>query len=201
MFMLQPQSMNDATLHDIPKILPRIQAKSTEIGFTMPSDLYIGTLLKTLITSKPAGRFLELGTGISLSLAWMIDGLIGEASLVTIDNDPALISIAKEFFGHDDRLDIVCADGTDWIKSYQGSSFDLVFADAWPGKYSETEEILSLIKLGGFYVIDDMTTQPNWPDGHEDNVTWLVDYLEAREDFVLTKMGWGTGIIVAVRVS
>jgi predicted O-methyltransferase YrrM len=200
MFMPQSQSMNDATLHDIPSILPQIQAKSTEIGFTMPSDLYIGTLLKTLMTSKPGGRFLELGTGIGLSLAWMIDGLIGAASLVTIDNDPALTSIAKEFFGHDDRLSIVCADGADWIAAYDGLSFDLVFADAWPGKYSQTEEILALIKPGGFYVIDDMTTQPNWPDGHEDNVTWLVDYLEDREDFVLTKMGWGTGMIVAVRL-
>ena len=77
----------------------------------------------------------------------------------------------------------------------------MVFADAWPGKYSETEEILSLIKPGGFYVIDDMTAQPNWPDGHEDNVSWLVNYLETREDFVLAKMGWGTGMIVAVRLS
>ncbi|WP_020568715.1 O-methyltransferase [Neolewinella persica] len=192
--------MNDATLHDIPSILPGIQAKSAEIGFTMPSDLYIGTMLKTLMSSKPGGRFLESGTGIGLSLAWMVEGLVGEASLVTIDNDPVLTGIANEFFSHDNRLSILCADGADWITSYVGPSFDLVFADAWPGKYSQTKEILALIKPGGFYVIDDMTTQPNWPDGHEDNVTWLVDYLEAREDFVLTKMGWGTGVIVAVRV-
>jgi predicted O-methyltransferase YrrM len=192
--------MNDTILQDIPKVLPQIQAKSAEIGFTMPSDLYIGTLLKTLISSKPDGRFLELGTGIGLSLAWMAEGLTADASLITVDNDPELIAIAKGFFGQYDRLNIVCADGVDWIKSYQGPSFDLVFADAWPGKYSETEEILALIKPSGFYVVDDMTAQPNWPDGHEDNVAWLVDYLEAREDFVLTKMGWGTGMIVAVRL-
>jgi predicted O-methyltransferase YrrM len=192
--------MNDTIIHDIPEILPEIQAKSAEIGFTMPSDLYIGTLLKTLISSKPDGRFLELGTGIGLSLAWMRDGLTPDGKLITVDNDPQLTNIAKDFFGKDDRLDIVCADGSTWIKSYQGPSFDLVFADAWPGKYSETEEILDLSSPGGFYVIDDMATQPNWPDGHEDKVTWLVDYLESREDFVLTKMGWGTGVIVAVRV-
>jgi len=92
--------MNDATLHDIPNILPRIQAKSTEIGFTMPSDLYIGTLLKTLMTSKPGGRFLELGTGIGLSLAWMVEGLVGDATMVTVDNDPELIAIAKSFCTH-----------------------------------------------------------------------------------------------------
>lgn len=193
--------MNDATLHDIPNILPRIQAKSTEIGFTMPSDLYIGTLLKTLMTSKPGGRFLELGTGIGLSLAWMVEGLVGDATMVTVDNDPELIAIAKDFFGNEDRLSIVCADGADWITAYQGPSFDLVFADAWPGKYSQIEEILALINPGGFYVVDDMTAQPNWPEGHEENVTWLVDYLEKRTDFVLTKIGWGTGVIVAVRLT
>ena len=32
----------------------------------MPSDLFIGTLLKTLITSKPKSKILELGTGIGL---------------------------------------------------------------------------------------------------------------------------------------
>jgi len=46
-----------------------------------------------------------------------------------------------------------------------------------------------------------MTVQPNWPDGHEDKATRLVAYLETREDFVLTKMGWSTGVIVAARVT
>lgn len=191
--------MNDAHIQDLPTILTGIQAKSAEIGFTMPSDLYIGTLLKTLMRSKPGGHFLELGTGVGLSLAWMLDGLTPGASLITVDNDPALITIAGNFFGGNKQLEIVCLDGTEWIKAYTGPNFDLIFADAWPGKYSETAELLALIKPGGFYVIDDMTAQPNWPAGHEDNVTWLVDYLEKREDFVLTKMSWSTGVIVAVR--
>lgn len=191
--------MNDAIIKDIPKPYPQIRAKSEETGFTMPSDLYIGTLLKTLMSSKPGGHFLELGTGIGLSLAWMIDGLSDNASLITIDNDPALTAIANDFFGHDERVDIVCEDGTAWINRYTGPAFDLVFADAWPGKYSETKEILAMIKPGGFYLIDDMTTQPNWPAGHEDKVAWLVDYLEKRNDFTLTKMNWSTGVIVAVK--
>lgn len=191
--------MNDSNIQDIPSIHSTIEKKSKEIGFTMPSDIYIGTLLKTLITSKPAGRFLELGTGIGLSLSWMIDGMDATASLITVDNDPALISIANEFFGKDKRVEIVCEDGSKWIQNYQGHKFDLVFADAWPGKYSEIDEILDFIKIGGFYVIDDMTTQPNWPEGHHKNVDRLVSYLEKREDFSLTKMNWSTGLIIAVK--
>ncbi|MFB0907398.1 MAG: hypothetical protein QMB03_03790 [Spirosomataceae bacterium] len=65
---------------------------------------------------------------------------------------------------------LYASDGSEWIKSYSGDKFDLIFADAWPGKYSELKETLNLLKVGGFYVIDDMTQQPNWPDGHDKNV-------------------------------
>ena len=41
-----------------------IESKSLEIDFSMPSDLYVGTLLKTLVSSKPGANILELGTGI-----------------------------------------------------------------------------------------------------------------------------------------
>ncbi|SFR83181.1 O-methyltransferase [Maribacter stanieri] len=191
--------MNDTNIQDIPKIHTEITRKSEEIGFTMPSDLYVGSFLKTLIASKPNGRFLEIGTGIGLSLSWMIEGMDADSKLISVDNDPALISIASSYFGDDDRVEVICKDGTDWIKEYSGSKFDLIFADAWPGKYSVIDEVLDLLQVGGFYIIDDMTKQPNWPEGHEDNVIVLTAYLEQREDLQLTKMNWSTGLIMAVK--
>jgi len=193
--------MNDAQIKNIPNAYTTIEQKSEDIGFTMPSDLYVGTLLKTLVSSKPNGNFLELGTGIGLSLSWMVDGMNNDARLTTIDNDGELIGIPNRYFGKDERVNIVCADATDWIKQYQGPLFDLVFADAWPGKYSEIEEILALIQIGGFYVVDDMCRQPNWPEKHEDNVKQLVAYLENRKDFTLTKLNWSTGLIIAVKTN
>lgn len=191
--------MKDSNILDIPKLHLEIEAKSKEIGFTMPSDLFIGTLLKTLITSKPKSHLLELGTGIGLSLSWMIDGMDSDSKIVTIDNDPKLTEIAKSYFETDERVEIICADGSEWIKNYNGEKFDLVFADAWPGKYSEIDEILELIKVGGFYIIDDMLAQPNWPEGHQENVNKLIEYLENRNDFNLTKLNWSTGLVIATR--
>ena len=191
--------MIDSNILNKPSIHHKIEAKSKEIGFTMPSDLYIGTLLKTLITSKPHSNFLELGTGIGLSLSWMIDGMDAHSRLISVDNDPKLIDIASDYFGSDERVRLVCQDGSEWIKAYKGAKFDLIFADAWPGKYSEIEEVLDLLKVGGLYVIDDMTAQPNWPAGHQDNVESLVAYLESREDLNLTKMNWSTGLIIAAK--
>ncbi|UJH90293.1 methyltransferase domain-containing protein [Antarcticibacterium sp. 1MA-6-2] len=191
--------MNDFNIQNKPGILSEVENISKEIGFTMPSDIYIGTLLKTLITSKPNSNLLELGTGIGLSLSWMIDGMDSDSKLTSIDNDPELIEIAKNFFGQDKRVELICADGTEWINNYTGEKFDLVFADAWPGKYSEINRILDLIKIGGIYIIDDMSTQPNWPEGHQENVDGLIEYLENRKDLNLTKMNWSTGIIIAAK--
>lgn len=191
--------MNDSNIQDIPKMHTKIARKAKEIGFTMPSDLYVGSFLKTLITSKPSGRFLEIGTGIGLSLSWMIEGLDENSKLISVDNDEELIAISKQFFGDNEQVELICEDGTKWLQQYDGAKFDLIFADAWPGKYSEIEEVLNLIKVGGFYIIDDMTMQTNWPEGHENYVRDLVELLEKRDDFIITKMNWSTGLIVAVK--
>ncbi len=191
--------MNDSTILDIPKVYPEIVTKSKEIGFTMPSDLYIGSLLKTLIASKPAANILELGTGIGLSLSWMIDGMDIDSKITTVDIDPELIKIAQTNFEKDKRVNIICQDGTKWIKEYTGKKFDLIFADAWPGKYSEIDEVLDFLAIGGIYIIDDMSSQPNWPDGHQKYVDNLILYLEERKDFSLAKLSWSTGIVIAVR--
>lgn len=191
--------MDQTNILDTPQVYPELLAKSKEIGFTMPSDMYIGTFLKTLVSSKPNGNFLELGTGMSLSLAWMLEGMDMNSKLISIDNDEELIQIAKDFFANDQRLQLVCADGDVWLSQYNGEKFDLIFADAWPGKYSCLDEVLKLIKVGGFYVIDDMRKQANWPVGHEYNASSLIKVLETKEDFTITKMDWSTGVIVAVK--
>lgn len=192
--------MNQAIIMDMPALYPELLDKSSEIGFHMPSDQYIGTLLKTLVASKPVGNFLELGTGIGLSLSWMLDGMDNASKLTSIDNDGSLIAIAKEFFATEERLFLECQDGTTWIKQNQHKKFDLIFADAWPGKYDLLDETLGMLKSGGFYVIDDMNPQSNWPDGHADKATALITELENRKDITLTKMDWSTGVIVAVKL-
>jgi len=191
--------MDQTIIKNVPEVYSRIVEKSKEIGFTMPSDIYIGSFLKTLIASKPKANILELGTGIGLSLSWMIDGMDGESRLISVDNDPELIKNVKSLLEDDPRVEIICEDGSKWIKTYNGDKFDVIFADAWPGKYSAINEILDLIQVGGFYIIDDMVPQPNWPEGHEKNVKDLIQYLENRKDITLTKMNWSTGVILAVK--
>ncbi|AXT61437.1 SAM-dependent methyltransferase [Aquimarina sp. AD10] len=191
--------MNDSNITDFPKVYSALEKLAKEIHFSMPSDPYIGTLLKTLITSKPNANILELGTGIGLSLSWMITGMDDSSKLTTLDNDPKLIKSIQEYFKNEERVTIINTDGATWIKNYTGQKFDLIFADTWPGKFYELEETLALVKPNGFYVIDDMITQSNWPVGHQQKVDQLIKTLENRKDFNLTKMNWASGIIIATK--
>ncbi|MFT6319798.1 MAG: hypothetical protein ACJAT4_000715 [Granulosicoccus sp.] len=42
-------------------------------------------------------------------------------------------------------------------------------------------------------------SQPNWLDGHQKQVDSLIEFLENRTDFNLTKMNWSTRIILATK--
>lgn len=184
----------------LPAIYNTLIEKSQEIGFTMPSDILVGSLLKTLIASKPSSHILELGTGIGLSLSWMIEGLDKDSKIISIDNDSTLITIVKSFFGDDPRIKLVCEDGSKWISNYQGVGFDLVLADAWPGKFSDLDQLLVHIKIGGFYIIDDINPQSNWPEGHQEKVEKLIHFLESKQDFSMTKIDWSTGVIIMTKL-
>lgn len=177
----------------------KLLQKSNDIGFSMPSDEEAGTLLRTLVASKPGGQFLELGTGMGLSLAWMVDGLDAESQIVSIDNDQKLIDIVSPEFEQDDHVSISCFDGAEWIKNYKGPALDLIFADAWPGKYELLDETIALLKPGGLYVIDDMLEQPSWPDGHAEKAQKLSEYLLSAQNLTVTQMNWSTGIFICTK--
>lgn len=175
-------------------------AKSTEeIGFTMPAELSTGVFLKTLAATKPAGKFLELGTGTGLSTCWILDGMDGDATLTSIDNDPVLLAIARQFLGEDGRLKLLQTDGGLWLEENATLKFDYIFADTWPGKYFQLDEVLGMLSKGGLYIVDDMLPQPNWPEGHAEKAAAFIQYLENRSDLVLTKLHWASGLIVAVK--
>ena len=168
-------------------------------GFTMASDVLTCSLLRTLAASKPAGKFLELGTGTGLSTAWILDGMDENSTLVSIDNEAKFLEIAERFLGGDSRLSLVDTDGAAWVEANKNEKYDYIFADTWHGKYLMLDEVLAMLNKGGLYIIDDMLPQPNWPEGHDQKAINLIKYLEAREDLLLTKQVWATGIIVGVK--
>ena len=190
-------------LHEIKQPLPSmyrdIERATLSSGFTMPSDIQTCGLLRTLASTKPGGKFLELGTGSGLATSWILDGMDLSSVLTSIDHDESLLSIARSSLGDDKRLHLILSDGEEWVMKNKGSRYDYIFADTWHGKYLLLDEVLGMVKPGGIYIIDDMIEQPNWPDGHAIKASNLISYLDSRSDFFITKQSWASGIVVAVK--
>jgi len=184
-----------------PACLEAILAETASLGFSMGSNALTGSLLRALAATKPGGRLLELGTGTGLSAAWLLEGMDLDARLTSVDNDGRVQEVAKRYFGRDQRCTFVAADGGDFLQQWRGGPFDLMFADAWPGKYSHLRAALDILATGGLYVVDDLLPQPNWPPGHQANVDLLLEALAARQDLLLTKLDWSTGSLIAAKRS
>ena len=192
--------MNQAINHPLPKAYTEIDLATKASGFTMASDIQTCSLLRTLAASKPAGKFLELGTGTGLSTAWILDGMDTASILVSIDNEAGFLAIAEDHLGQDSRLTLTLTDCGEWVEQHKNEKYDYIFADTWHGKYLMLEEVLQMLNKGGYYIIDDMLPQPNWPEGHDLKAIKLIEDLEKRPDLVLTKQVWATGIVIAVKV-
>ena len=182
-----------------PAKLASIGARTTEIQFSMGSEILVGALLRTLAVSKPKGQFLELGTGTGIATAWLLSGMNSESSLVSVDSDPVAQQVAREALGEDQRLTLVNCCAMEFLGKQTAETFDLVFADAMPGKYQGLADALAVVKPGGFYVIDDMLPQPNWPEGHQAKVSVLLEKLAGNRNFQIIPLVWSSGVVIAVR--
>ena len=191
--------MKDSTFKQFPKAIQAIEEATKALGFNMASEPKTGSLLSTLASAKPGGRFLELGTGTGLSAAWILLGMDADATLISVDNDADAQAIAIQQLGTDKRVQFVLEDGATYLQNNQAERFDFIFADAWPGKFNHLDEALALLNKGGLYIIDDLLPQENWPEGHAPKVPALMQTLEARDDLNSVRMAWASGIMIVTK--
>lgn len=176
-----------------------ITRDSNAIGFRLASEPQTGSLLGTLAASKPGGQFLELGTGTGVGTAWLLAGMDEASRLTSVDNDARVSAIAKRHLGGDRRVTFELEDGAAFLQRATRRQFDLIYADAWPGKFTYLDLALSLLSAGGIYFIDDLLPQPSWPEGHAAKIPPLLADLEGRRGFVSTRLDWSSGLMILAR--
>jgi len=103
-------------------------------------------------------------------------------------------------FSVDGRLEILTLDATEFLGKQPAGSFDLVFADAMPGKFVHLDEALALVKRGGFYVVDDLLPQENWPSEHAPKVDQLIAKLAALTEFRSVGLTRASGVMILTRI-
>jgi predicted O-methyltransferase YrrM len=182
-----------------PHQLPTLIARTKELQFDMASEEHTGALLQVLAASKPGGKLLELGTGTGIGTAWLLSGMDDTSTLSSVETDERMQGVARDVLGSDSRLNLILEDGATFLRRQPEKIFDLIFADAMPGKFEVLDETLKLVKHGGFYVIDDLLPQPNWPEGHGGRVDILMYRLSADPRFSMVPISWSTGVAVLVR--
>ena len=114
-------------------------------------------------------------------------------------NDGAVVDIARRYLGHDSRVRFHVADGATFLAGIRDRRFDLIFADAWPGKFDHLNDALSLLRPGGLYIVDDLLPQPSWPDGHAPRIPTFLNALEQHPDLYVTRLAWSTGLVIATK--
>ncbi len=181
-----------------PSQLQLIKQRTRALGFAMACEDSVGVLLRTLAASKRGGRLLELGTGTGVGTAWLMGGMDTASKLTTVDISAEYQQVAREVFVGDGRLEILTLDAAEFLRKQSASSFDLVFADAMPGKFVHLNEALALVKPGGFYVVDDLLPQENWPSEHAPKVSQLIAKLTALSQF--RWVGPTCGVMILTRI-
>jgi predicted O-methyltransferase YrrM len=182
-----------------PDAIAGLLREAESLGFRLSCEPQTGSLLRVLAASKPGGDLLELGTGVGVGTAWLLDGLSPDARLTSVDSDGRVQEVARRHLGGDPRVAFLTEDAGPLLGRLPPASFDLIFADAWPGKFSHLDEALRLLRPGGLYVVDDLRPEPTWLDGHGDRVERLLADLRGRDDLVLAHLDWSSGITVATR--
>ncbi|MCE7578149.1 class I SAM-dependent methyltransferase [Aliivibrio fischeri] len=185
----------------VPPSLNDINTDSSLVGFDLQPDNKTGALLRVLVASKRNGLFLELGTGTGISTCWMLDAMCSNSKLVTIDNDEKSQSIAKKYIPSSENITFLTGDAFEFIKKSKKEIYDIIFADAWPGKFELMHEAISLLKVGGFYIVDDMLPYEDWPEEQYPQALENIKELLSSNQGVKVGLEWSTGICILTKTS
>jgi predicted O-methyltransferase YrrM len=122
------------------------------------------------------------------------------STLVSVENNDEWLTLARTHLT-DPRAQFVLADGLEFLERTAAESFDFIYADTWPGKFTGFDHTLRILRPHGLVVMDDLLPQPNWPADHAPKVARLLEEIDRlpREKYAVLKMGWYTGHIVVAK--
>ena len=161
-------------MDQFPPLVTRAQAVARQSGFPLtreeagpdrPSACLpgVGRFLAVLAAGCAGGRIGELGTGAGIGAAWIASAMPADCALVTVEIDAALASAARELLAADSRAEVITGDALGVISGW--GPFDLLFADSGVRDPADFAALVSLLRIGGRIVMDDVTPEHALPAG------------------------------------
>jgi predicted O-methyltransferase YrrM len=154
---------------EFPALVRRARALARQEGFPLtqqeaghsgPSASLpgVGRFLAMLAAGCTGGRIGELGTGTGIGAAWIASAMPEDCTLITAEIDQQRAAAARELLAEDTRVEVLTGDAVT-IMSNRGP-FDLLFSDGGKG---DGVDLVSLLRIGGRIVMDDVTPQKALP--------------------------------------
>jgi predicted O-methyltransferase YrrM len=155
-------------MDEFPPLVARARALARQAGFPLtreeagpdrPSACLpgVGRFLAMLAAGCAGGRIGELGTGAGIGAAWMAGAMPADCTLITAEIDERLAGLARDLLEADPRVTVITGDALS-VMSGRGP-FDLLFADSGVRDEADFAALVSLLRIGGRVVMDDLTPQ------------------------------------------
>jgi predicted O-methyltransferase YrrM len=176
-----------ADLDALPPLVRRAGKIAERFDFHNSCALAYVPLLQALAAQVRGGVIGEMGTGAGIGTAWMALAASPDTRIVTIEVDEDRASAAGEMF--ENRSNVTVLQG-DALELADHGPFDLLYCDAGPGKVSDQDAAVAMMKPGGVVLLDDLTPG-------RDDLQWWYDSPD-----VIAATVWVTpelGAILAVR--
>jgi hypothetical protein len=106
-------------------------------------------------------------------------------------------SVARTELAGDPRVTFYLGDGGTFLESCD-TTFDLIYADAWPGKYSHRDAALRLL-IPAESTSSMTCCRSRTGEDHAPQAAALRETLQALNGFAVTTLDWSTGLIVCVK--
>lgn len=189
-------------MSDLPLSVPALAVKAQGIAdrgqFKMSSEPRVGALLRTLVASKPGGNILEVGAGVGVGSAWLLDGMDAEARLTSLEVHERIGGVCKQILSPDPRAQVVITDSTEWLTAYDGPLFDFAFVDTTITKFERRDSLFAHLADGAIFVADDLLPQDSWNDQHPPRVERFRKEILEEPNLVPTLVDWASGLLIAV---
>jgi len=186
--------------HDaMPPLVEAASSRARDAGFLMSCDPAAGRLLAVLAAHLPAhAKVLELGTGAGVSTAWITSGLLPrtDVTVTTVENDRQTAALAAR--GDWPSFVSLCHGGALGLLA-EGSTYDLIFADAPDGKWHGLDRTIAALGPHGMLIVDDMTPMPEWSETQRARQSQVRQRLLTAPQLISAELAVGSGVILSTR--
>lgn len=184
------------------------RARAEEFGISAVSP-GTGAALRLVAAALKAHSVAEVGTGTGVSGLWLLDGMVPDGVLTTIDVEVEHQRAAKEAFAaagiRPTRTRPISGRALDVLPRLADDAYDLVFIDADPAEASDyANQAIRMLRSGGALAVTDALWHDRVADParrDEDTVAMreLGKALREDERLIPALLPTGDGLLVAVK--